>query len=58
MLEKNREKFAKKIRRMVEHGVTRKQALYQVGLELAQAGFPSSRRTLYRWLGEFQISLR
>lgn len=58
MLEKNREKFARKIRRLVERGETRKQALYQVGLELNAAGFPCSRRTLYRWLVEFNISLR
>lgn len=58
MLDKHREKYARKIRRMVERGTTRKQAIFQVGKELAAAGLPSSRMTLYRWMSEFQISLR
>lgn len=58
MIAKNREKFAKKIRAMVRRGLPRKQALYAVGVELRAAGHPCSRRTLYRWLSEFKISLQ
>lgn len=58
MLDKHREQYAKKIRRMVERGTARKQVFYQVGRELAAAGLPSSRPTLYRWLAEFEIILR
>lgn len=58
MLKKQRHKYARKIRSLVQKGATRKQALYQVSQDLKQADLPASRRTLYRWLREFKIKFR
>ena len=52
MIKKQREKIARKVLRLVERGVIRKQAIMQVGNE---AGI--CRATIYNWLGEFKISL-
>lgn len=55
---KIRNKAAREVHRLVMSGVERKRAFLVVSTSLRSDDFKCTTRTIYRWLGEFGISLR
>jgi hypothetical protein len=64
VLKNLRRRYAMMVRDLVRGALpkqlplSRKEAIFRVREELRASGFPCSRRTIYRWMSEFSVSLQ